>query len=148
MHWSRLGREDCQVIIRPDKRPSGEHARRYNTPSTDEVAIIITGEQHGNRHIVLKKRSGQLQRIAETHRAYGALQYPLIFWKGQDGYNFSIKQINPHTRQETGKSVSCKDFYSFYLMERDANFNHLLRFGRVLCQLLVDSYAKIESERI
>ena len=141
-------REDCEVVIRPDKKPSGEHTRRYNTPSTDEVAIIITGEQYGSRDIVLQKRSGELKRIAETHRAYDALQYPLILWKGQDGYNFEIKQINPQTGQETGKSVSCKHVYSFHLMERDSNFNHLLRFDRVFCQMLVDIYAKIESERI
>lgn len=25
---------------------------------------------------------------------YDALQYPLIFWQGEDGYNFRIMQIN------------------------------------------------------
>ena len=100
-------REDCRVVIRPENRPSGEHQRRYNAPTTDEVAIIITGEQHGNRDIVLQKRSGHLQRISETHRAYDALQYPLVFWRGQDSYNFAIKQVNSETRQEIEKSVSC-----------------------------------------
>ena len=83
--------EDYRVVIRPDKRPTGEHERRYNAPTTNEVAIILIGENHGNRDIVLQRRSGQLQRIPETHRSYDCLQYPLIFWEGQDGYNLGLK---------------------------------------------------------
>ncbi|KAL8602502.1 hypothetical protein ACOMHN_066786 [Nucella lapillus] len=49
--------------------------------------------------------------------------------------------------QDLNKSVSCKDFYAYHLMER-TGFNHLLRFGRVTCQWIVDAYAKIEAERL
>ncbi|GFT05678.1 hypothetical protein TNCV_1045351 [Trichonephila clavipes] len=37
-------------------------------------------------------------RINEAHRAYDALQYPLMFFRGEDGY-----QINIPKRQETTK---------------------------------------------
>ncbi|KAL8600890.1 hypothetical protein ACOMHN_045028 [Nucella lapillus] len=49
--------------------------------------------------------------------------------------------------QDLNKSVSCKDFYAYHLMER-TGFNHLLRFGRVTCQWIVDAYAKIKAERL
>ncbi|KAL8559723.1 hypothetical protein ACOMHN_002256 [Nucella lapillus] len=131
-----------KVTIRADKRPQGEHERRFNAPVTDEVAVVLLDEQHGSWDIVLKQRSGHLDRIPETHRAYDALQYPLLFWAGQDSYNFALKQVQPKTQEEfeqdpqvqdLNKSVSCKDFYAYHLMER-TGFNHLLRFGRVTCQ--------------
>lgn len=77
-----INEPERKVVIRADKRPTGEHERRYNAPVTDEVAIILVNEEHERRDIVLQERSGQLHRIAETHRAYDALQYPLMFWKG------------------------------------------------------------------
>uniref|UniRef100_UPI00358E883F uncharacterized protein n=1 Tax=Myxine glutinosa TaxID=7769 RepID=UPI00358E883F len=144
-------RPDLKLKIMADQTPAGEHERRYNAPVSDDVAIIVVDEELGSRDIVLKQRSGSLDYIRETHRAYDALQYPLIFWKGQDGYNFSLKKINPATGQEkTGRNskVSCKDFYSYHFMERDEEVNYVLRFGRVTCQLMVDSYAKMEAERL
>ena len=81
---------DHKVIIRADMRPVGEHERRYNAPLVDEVAIILDNQQHGNRDIVLRQRCGFLNRISETQCAYDSLQYPLMFWKGQDGYNLSL----------------------------------------------------------
>lgn len=50
------------------------------------------------RDIVLRTRDDRLQRILETHRAYDALQYPLIYCHGEDGYNFGLYQVNPTTR--------------------------------------------------
>ncbi|XP_029657261.1 uncharacterized protein LOC115231357 [Octopus sinensis] len=67
------------IVIVADKRPSGEHARRYNAPSCNEVAIVLHGEQHKQRDIVLQSRDSGLQRINETHRSYDALQYPFFF---------------------------------------------------------------------
>ena len=139
---------DLKVIIRVDMRPAGEHEHRYNAPSVDEVAIILDNQQHGNRDIVLRQRCGSLNRISETHRAYNSLQYPLMFWKGQDGYNLSLRQIIPGSYEQTNKSVSCKDFYSYHFMIWEGNFNHLLRFDRLTCQLMVGVYAKIEAEHL
>ena len=38
-----------------------------------------------------------MQIIQDNHRSYDALQYPLIFWEGEDGYHLNIKQMNPTT---------------------------------------------------
>ena len=75
---------DHKVIIRADMRPAREHEHRYNEPSVDEAAIILDNQQHRNRDIVLRQRCGSLNRMSETHSAYDSLQYPLMFWKGQD----------------------------------------------------------------
>lgn len=87
--------DNHKIVIRADKTPVGQHARRFNAPTIDEVAIVIVGEQFESRDIVLHRRNDRLQRVAETHRSYDALQYPILFWEGEDGYHFNIKMINP-----------------------------------------------------
>ncbi|KAL8606455.1 hypothetical protein ACOMHN_015544 [Nucella lapillus] len=144
----KMKEQDHKVVINADNRPEGEHARRFNAPVSNEVGILMVGEQHGNRDIVLKQQDQCLTWIKETHRAYDCLQYPLMFVNGEDGYNFSLKQVHPQTKEKTTKSVSCKDHYAFRLMVRPDEFNHLLRFKKVTSQFLVDMYAKIETERL
>lgn len=90
--------DDHKIVIRADKRPAGEHERRFNAPMLNEVAIVVVGENMESRDIVIQRRDGgNLQRINETHRSYDALQYLLIFCRGEDGYHFLIKMINPAT---------------------------------------------------
>ena len=102
-----------------------------------------------SRDIVLEKRNNRLQRVSETHRSYDALQYPLIFWQGEDGYDFSIMQINPRTGIAlSGKKVSAMDFYAYRLTVRTGSVNHILRCRQLFHQFVVDMYAKIESERL
>lgn len=93
----RMPSDSNNIVIRADKTPAGEHARRFNSPTIDEVAMVVVGENLQSRDIVLHRRNNELKRVSETHRAYDALQYPLIFWQGEDGYHFNIKMINPTT---------------------------------------------------
>ncbi|XP_028967044.1 uncharacterized protein LOC114828182 [Galendromus occidentalis] len=76
----RMPADDYVVVIRADKTPAGEHEKRYNAPTINEVAIVIAGEEFKSRDIILHRRNGDLQRVSETHRSYDALQYPIIFW--------------------------------------------------------------------
>lgn len=91
--------DDYKVVIRADKAPAGEHERRYNAPTIDEVAIVIVGDEFESRDIILHRRNDNIQRVAETHRSYDALQYPIIFWQGEDGYHFNIKLRNAITSE-------------------------------------------------
>ena len=59
-----------KIVIHADKTPAGEHERRYNAPTVDEVAIFIVGDQFQPRDIVLHWRNDQLTKIVETHRCY------------------------------------------------------------------------------
>lgn len=122
----RMISDRYKVVIRADKKPVGEHERRYNAPQVDEVAVVIVDNDCSQRDIIIQRRSNTLQRIAETHRSYDALQYPLIFWQGEDGYHFNIQQINPNTGAETNKKVSSKEFYAYRIMIRDLEFNHFV----------------------
>ncbi|GFT79050.1 helitron_like_N domain-containing protein [Nephila pilipes] len=94
-HMHKLESDNHAIVINPDKTPAGEHIRRFNAPVADNVAGIMVGDRTGAREIVILRRNNNLQFIADTHRSYDALQYPLIFWKGQDGYSINIKQRDP-----------------------------------------------------
>ena len=42
-----------KIVIRADKRPPGQHPRRYNAPSCSEIAALLINENAGHRDIVL-----------------------------------------------------------------------------------------------
>ena len=69
-----------KTVISTDKTLPGQHVRRYNAPTINEVAIVMVGDQVLPRDIIFHKRNAQLVRITETHRFYDALQYPITFW--------------------------------------------------------------------
>ncbi|XP_067940438.1 uncharacterized protein [Watersipora subatra] len=140
--------DDLQIVIHADKHPVGERERRFNAPVIDEVAIQIVGQQFERRDIVLQLCSNELQRISETHREYDALQYPLISWEGDDGYNFQLRQTDICTGEPGTQKVSAMDFYASRLMVCDGSFNYIHRCRKLFLQFAVDMYAKIETERL
>ncbi|GFT58062.1 ATP-dependent DNA helicase [Trichonephila clavipes] len=117
---------------------------------TKEVAVVIVGQEFEKRDIVLSCRSGTLMRINETHRAYDALQYPLMFFRGGDGYQINIPKRHETTEIPQSKTVSASEFYSYRIMERhgEREVCYLLLFRNLLNQFLVDMFAKIETERL
>ena len=149
MALEHMPNDESKVVIRADKTPAGEHQRRFNAPTFDEVAIVIAGNEFERRDIILQKRNQGLQRVAETHRSYDALQYPLIFWQGQDGYYFGIPQIDPKTGSpSSNKKVSAMDFYAYRIMVRRGKDNIILMCRQLFHQYITDMYAKVESERL
>ena len=52
-----------KIVIHADKTPAGEHVRRFNAPTIDEVAIVIVGDQFQSRDIVLHRRNDQLTEL-------------------------------------------------------------------------------------
>ncbi|UYV64474.1 hypothetical protein LAZ67_3000868, partial [Cordylochernes scorpioides] len=137
-----------RVVVNADRTPPGQHPRRYNAPTANEVAVVLADNQFGLRDIVLHQRDNLQQHVSDTHRFYDALQYPLIFWKGQEGYSFHIPQIDPNTRQPLSSKVSSMDFYGYFIMVRRNSPNVIVQFGQLFHQFLVDMYAKVESERL
>ncbi|XP_054720603.1 uncharacterized protein LOC129230227 [Uloborus diversus] len=143
-----------QVMIHADRMPANAHKGRFNAPSANEVALVIVGQQFQQRDIILESRNAKQQRISELHRAYDALQYPLMFCYGEDGYSVDVLQqdtadkLGPTTKLPVKKTVSAAQFYSWRIMLRDTEENYLLRYCALLSQFLVDEYAKIETEKL
>ncbi|CAE1297012.1 unnamed protein product [Acanthosepion pharaonis] len=137
------------VVIDADRRPHGEHERRFNAPVCNEIAAVIHGEEHNSRDIVIKYRGGSLRRISETHRSYDCLQYPLLFPYGSDGYHFKISICQASSdSMSTSKTISCRAYYAYIFMVREGEFNHLHRCRQLFLQFAVDMAAKMESERL
>ena len=134
-----------KIVIREDKRPTGEHARRYNAQTAPEVAILMEEDATQPRDIVLKLREGGLKRINELHPSYDALQYPIAFPHGTDGYSIYLKAVLADGQRE-GRKVTQMQYYSYHIMVRVGN--HLLKLKRLFQQILVDAYCKIETERL
>ncbi|KAL0882000.1 hypothetical protein ABMA27_001749 [Loxostege sticticalis] len=138
-----------KFVINADRRPAAGHLGRYNAPSTNEVAVLLVDQECDKRDVVLRSRENRLQRISETHRAYDALQYPLMFCHGEDGYNFAIHNVDPHTGAPNhNKKTSALQFYSYMIQLRQNEHIYLHRFKGLFSQFLVDMYAKIETERL
>ncbi|GFX07914.1 helitron_like_N domain-containing protein [Trichonephila clavipes] len=131
-----------------DKTAIGQHQRQFNSPTIDEVAIVIVGEEFNSRNVILHRRNGNVQRVSETHRSYDAIQYSILFCQGEYGYHFNINMKNPTTNVDTNKKVSAMNYYAYRMMIRENSDNHILKCRQLFHQYIVDMYAKIESERL
>ena len=137
--------ENRKIVILEDKRPAGEHARRYNAQTAPEVAILMENEPSKERDIVIRLRDGNLRRISELHPSYDPMQFPIAFPYGTDGYNIYLKGrgaggIGP------GRKITQTQYYSYHIQVREGN--HLLKLRRLLQYILVDAYCKIESSNL
>lgn len=94
---TRMHSDNNMIVIKADKVPVGQHRGRFNAPTINDVAIVMVGERFEPRDIRIVRRNNEVETIQDTHRSYDALQYPLIFWEGEDGYHINYKQRNSST---------------------------------------------------
>ncbi|GJZ10655.1 putative PIF1 DNA helicase/replication protein A1-like protein [Tanacetum coccineum] len=127
-------------------------ARQYNAPTVSEVAALITndfGDGLPSRDIVVDSKDGGLKRISELYPSYMALQYPLLFPYGEDGFHEKIPyHPNRGTRKIKRGYVSMKEYYAYVIQQRNCQGNTLLRGGRLYQQYLVDAYTIFEEQRL
>jgi hypothetical protein len=67
--------------------------RRYNVPSTNEIAIVLPGDgTHAvqPRDIVLQNRAGGLQFMHDHHPDYAPLHYVLLFPYGTIRWTYGL----------------------------------------------------------
>ena len=83
-----------------------------------------------------------MTHIDQYNSKYDPLHYVLPFIKGEQGYEFNIKQKNSE------KNVSAMQYYSYYLQIRDLDKITINKFGRLFQQYTVDMYSKIELQRL
>ncbi|CAH1414732.1 unnamed protein product [Lactuca virosa] len=129
-----------------------QDGRTYNLPTSSEVAALIVGDicdSIEKRDIIVETSSGLLKRISELHLSYLALQYPLLFPYGDDGYRVDILHRGI-TSSSNSKRPTCtmREFFAYRIQDRDQSFSLLLNAKRLFQQFLVDGYTMIESERL
>jgi hypothetical protein len=74
----------------------GEPDRRgdiFSAPVASEVVELVVGhvgQSDGGHDLIMQDQSGQLQRVEEKHCKFMAMQYPILFSYGEDGYHEKI----------------------------------------------------------
>ena len=89
----QLRSDNCQIVIKADKVPSGEHAGRFNAPTVDKFAVIMVGDPADK--IKITRRDSPVSIISDLHHSCDALRYTLIFWQWQDEYHINFKLCDP-----------------------------------------------------
>ena len=122
--------------------------RRYNTPTANEVAAIFVGEDGDaprDIHIrVYHRNGGRLQTISIENSNCDPLSYPLLFPRGELGWQPNI----PHQIQGTARSkVTMRQYFAYHFMER-GHFNPELMAGKLTQQKIVVSWTMVESQRL
>ncbi|XP_074337035.1 uncharacterized protein LOC141674212 [Apium graveolens] len=106
-----------------------ESDRDCHISSTDEVAGIMVGDTEdtcGERDIVVHDKIIGLVRVSYVHPKLMALQYPLLFPRGEDGFHPKIK----FQKNEESKGLTPR------------------LGGRLFQQYLVDAFSSIEHTRL
>ncbi|XP_035845828.1 uncharacterized protein LOC118492136 [Helianthus annuus] len=125
--------------------------RVHNLPTASEIVALIHGDFDGafdKRDIVVRKKSGGLQRISELQPSYLALQYPLIFPYAEDGYRVGIKHRGIAIDDGVLRTnLTIREFFCYKIQDRQNQFSLLVNAKKLFQQFLVDGYTMIESAR-
>ncbi|CAN1127853.1 hypothetical protein LINPERPRIM_LOCUS29868 [Linum perenne] len=139
------GVQNVRIKLRAGRANDG---REYDLPSVDELAALIvdeTGQDTFQPDIVIEYLTGQLEMILYYHPILMALQYPILFPYGEDGWhgdNIFCEDSN------TTRRLSQCDFYAYRIQTRAGNQKHILLCGKLFQQYVVNAYALVEAERL
>ncbi|XP_044585994.1 uncharacterized protein LOC123266031 [Cotesia glomerata] len=124
----------------------GMDARRYNFQRVNEVAAVFLttadGEIPESYVTIQNKTTKSLQFLSTMDPNTDPWVYPLFYPYGEQGWHASISYKN-----KTNRRVTRADYYKYKLAIRD-NFNVFLMGRRLSQQWIVDSYVKIERDRL
>ncbi|KAH1213508.1 hypothetical protein GmHk_14G041449 [Glycine max] len=118
-----------------------KYGRTYNVPTVPEVTTLIVGDFDANskRDIIIETQHGQLQRIHELHSSYLALQYPLLFPYGEDGYRPDILHSSaPDGKKRKRNCLTMREWFSYRLQCRSNKSKTLLNSRRLFQQFVVE----------
>uniref|UniRef100_A0A6N2MDD8 ATP-dependent DNA helicase n=1 Tax=Salix viminalis TaxID=40686 RepID=A0A6N2MDD8_SALVM len=95
----------------------------YSNPTSDDIGGLIVGDigaYQSERDIIIESFSNTLQRISKLHPKFMALQYPLLFPFGEDGYRTNINFAD-NDSNVSGKRhrVPMRGFYAYLIQERE-----------------------------
>ena len=93
---------DLKIVMKVSRATSG---RENHLMPSNEIAVIMVGDDDlkcEDRDIVVSSKSDGLKRITTLHPLMMALQYPLLFPRGEDGFHKELKYIvTPDSRKKT-----------------------------------------------
>ena len=106
-----------------------QNGRENHISASDEVAGIMVGSTSNttpDRDIIIEPKFGKLQRVSYIHPKFMALQYPLLFPNGEDGYHnripFTSADLENLKEQDY---ISMKDYYAYQFQIRQKHCKFL-----------------------
>ncbi|PWA95195.1 hypothetical protein CTI12_AA052860 [Artemisia annua] len=95
---------------------------QYELPTGDGVgAIVYEGgpESKTDYDVVIERHSGEPESVNKLHPAYMALQFPLLYIYGEEGYHLKLRLRNVDGNDEhQEKKMSMKIYYAHQLHDR------------------------------
>ncbi|XP_020094143.1 uncharacterized protein LOC109714116 [Ananas comosus] len=130
----------------------GENMAQYNPPAASEIAGLIVddlGSADRQRDIVVEYKTKNLKRISDLHPSFMAMQYPILFPYGEDGFRIGIK-YNESSQRKIGcrKHVTMREFYAYRMHNRLEEGRTLISGGKLFQQYIVDAFSCVEEERL
>ncbi|KAL8099136.1 hypothetical protein AgCh_031714 [Apium graveolens] len=148
-HFKEQPVQDLKIVMKVCRPVTG---RENFIGPLNEVGAIMVGyleDTCGERDIIIESKSDGIERISDIHPKLMALQYPLLFPNGEDGYHDDIPYIQ--TKNNGGKKrkrVTMKEFYAYKLQIRHHEGNTPRLGGRLFQQYIVDAFSAIEQARL
>nr|GEU97923.1 DNA helicase [Tanacetum cinerariifolium] len=105
--------------------------RRYDLPTPETIgAIIFRGKiaMQSKFNLIVEEHSHIPQRVNKLHPCYMALQFPLLFVYGEEGYQKDMKLVNvPSQSTNKQRRVSMNMYYAYQIHDRVIHYNLLPR---------------------
>ncbi len=146
----------------------GMDTRRYNTPTANEVAMIIPDTQMDlstqstvtSRDVLVTSRSDpyklpngkyveRLKRINPGSAMYEPLHYVMMLFRGTQGWSYDMQNTATCTNKKP--HISLLRYMAYRLSVREMFQGQPLNphsFGRLAHEYMVDSYARIEENNL
>ena len=125
----------------------GTDRNRYNFQRTNEVAAIFSttadGEIPESYVTIRNKNTKSLQCVSTMDPNVEPWIYPLFYPYGTQGWHRDLKRTNNSNRRVTRLA-----YIKYQIAIRSTDFNPFLLGKRLFQQYVVDSYVKIEKDRI
>ncbi|XP_074293620.1 uncharacterized protein LOC141620718 [Silene latifolia] len=132
--------------------------RTYNLPLLSRGGGLIVGDMENtvdSRDIVVEERSGRLQRISELHASYLALQYPILFPRGEDGHRLGIPHsqhfiASSSSNENTRDKLTLREWFAFRIQDKSSakEYPTILMGGKLFQQFVADGCTMIEFDRL
>lgn len=146
-----LNQTDDHFSVKLFSSPN-QHGNVYSAPIAAEVVGLVIddlGRSDDGRDLVVQDHALNLQRIKETHCKFMAMQYPILFPYGEDGFHEKLQYR--HCRRSTAikrKNITMLEFFTYRLHDRVNDFNTPLRGKRLTQAYIVDAYCCVEEDRL
>lgn len=128
-HFETEGGINLQIKLKVSRSESG---RENHVGPSDEVAGIMVGDMDdtdGSRDIIIESHMKGLERISDIHPKLMALQYPVLFPHGCDGFHKKIPfEKVDNKSQKQREMISMKEYYSYKFQVRTNEGTFIFRF--------------------